>query len=116
MPSIEIKPENIIFNPEVQTYCNNPNFKCPFYNHSWSCPPNAPYLEKEVLNYDHFYLIYYKFDLNKYVMEEKRKHPNRTKKRIRNFFYRKDILRDKLESEIFSFLTQNECKYSQRLI
>ena len=54
--------------------------------------------------------------MNKYVIEEKRKHPNRTEERIRNSFYRKEILRDNLESEVFNFLAQNEGKYSQRLV
>lgn len=54
--------------------------------------------------------------MNKYVIEEKKKHPNRTEERIRNSFYRKEILRDNLESEVFNFLAQNEGKYSQRLV
>ena len=59
MPSMEIEFDQIVFDPEVQTYCNNPKFKCPYYGHSWSCPPNAPYLEKEVLSYDLFYIFFH---------------------------------------------------------
>ena len=59
---------------------------------------------------------YLKIFENFEIIEEKKKHPNQTEERIRNSFYRKEILRDKLESEIFSFLAQNEDKHSQRLV
>ncbi|MFX1308960.1 MAG: DUF2284 domain-containing protein, partial [Promethearchaeota archaeon] len=63
MPFLEIKFDDIIFDPIVQTFCVNPNFKCPSYAHSWACPPEAPYLEQEVSQYKQFYLIFVKYNL-----------------------------------------------------
>ncbi|MHA1456806.1 MAG: DUF2284 domain-containing protein [Promethearchaeota archaeon] len=40
--------DDIYFDPKVQEMCVSPSFKCPFYGHSWSCPPNSPYLEKAI--------------------------------------------------------------------
>ena len=94
MPFKEIKFRNIIFDPKVQTHCVNPNFQCPSYDHSWACPPVAPYLEQEVSRYKKFYLIYVRFDLNSYITEIKEKHPNRKEEHIRNAFFMKNLLRD----------------------
>lgn len=112
MPYTEIKFRDIIFDPEVQSYCVNSNFKCPNYNHSWACPPEAPYLEKEVSTFNKFFLIYYKCDLNKHIEKEKLKHPNQSEKRIKNKLLMTNFLRDKLEQEIFEFLNefQDNCK------
>ncbi len=63
MPWKEIPKDTIIFDPKVQLYCNNPKYRCPYYEHSWGCPPKAPYLEEEVMAYERYYLIYFRFDL-----------------------------------------------------
>ncbi|MFX1329571.1 MAG: DUF2284 domain-containing protein [Promethearchaeota archaeon] len=116
MPAIEIKYNNIIFSPEVQRYCNNPKLKCPKYGHSWTCPPEAPYLEKEVSSYKKFYLIYSEFNLKEYMKKEKIMHPNLSEERIKNNLYRNNFLKDNLENEILSFLKNRELKFRRRFI
>jgi len=103
LPSKEIRFDDIVFDPIVQTYCVTPNFKCPSYNHSWACPPVAPYLEQEISQYTKFYLVYVKFDFKQYIERIKAKHPKRSEDRIRNTFFMKNLLRDKLEQEIIQF-------------
>jgi predicted metal-binding protein len=116
MPYLEIEKEYIIFDPEVQTYCNNSEFKCPNYNHSWACPPVSPYLEEEVSTYKKFFLIYYKFDLDTYISEVKQIHPDRSIEKILQSFYRKSYMRDHLEVEIFNFLEENDVNYNEKLV
>ena len=116
MPSVEIEIKDIVFSPEVQTYCNNPKFKCPNYGHSWACPPEAPYLEEKISEFKRFYVVYYQFDLKKYVAEVQLKHPHRKKDRIIRSFYAKDIVRDYLEQEIIQFLKDNNEEYEEKLI
>ena len=114
MPILEIKSENIVFDPKVQTYCINSNFICPSYKHSWACPPEAPYLENEIANYNKFFLVYVKYDLNEYIKEEKSRNPKRRENRIRNTFFMKNLVRDSLEQEIISFIKKiqnsDQCK------
>ena len=116
MPFLEIKLKDIIFDPKVQTYCINSNFKCPSYGHSWACPPEAPYLEEEVSKYIKFYLIYVKFNLAEYIEKEKLKHPNRKAKNIRNAFLMNNILRDELEQELKLFIGENQSQYDGKLV
>jgi predicted metal-binding protein len=95
MPWIEISKENIIFDPKVRTYCYNPNFKCPNYGNSWACPPKAPYLEKQIILYTRFFLIYIKqdIDMNKKEVFES--------------------MRDRLEEEITNFIKEHSRNYKQ---
>lgn len=116
MPAIQINLKDIIFDPKVQTYCNNVEFKCPNYNHSWACPPEAPYMEKEISLFDRFFLIYYKFDLKNYVKENKLKHPKKSEDFIITSFFRKDIIRDYFEEEIWNFFKRYEDPYKDKLI
>lgn len=104
MPHEEITLKDIIISREVQKYCNNPQFKCPNYGHSWACPPEVPYLEKEIGSYARFYLIYTKFDLKAHIEQEKKLHPKRKTKSILDRLYRKNIIRDELEREILDFM------------
>lgn len=116
MSFLEIKLSDIIFDPKVQTYCVNPNFKCPSYGHSWTCPPEAPYLEEEVSNYQKFFLVYVKFSVIEYIQDIKAKHPKRSEKTIKNAFFMKNLLRDKLEREIFNFIEKYQSSFEKRLI
>lgn len=116
MPAVEINLDDIIFDPKVQTYCNNPKFKCPNYGHSWACPPEAPYLEEKVSQYEKFFLIYYEFNLKEYVERIKIKSPKYSEEKIRNSFYRKDIVRDYLEEEINLFLQNYSESYNEKFI
>ena len=116
MPFIEINFTDIIFDPKVQTYCVKPNFKCPSYGHSWACPPEAPYLEQEVSKYQKFFLIYVKYNLGSYTEKKKAKHPKRSEKSIKNAFFMKNLLRDKLEQEIKLFINEQQIPYEERLI
>lgn len=116
LPFLEIKLGDISFDPGVQTYCVNSNFKCPSYGHSWACPPEAPYLEEKVSRYQKFFLVYVKFNLSKYIEEVKTKHPKRSEKVIRNAFFMKTLLRDELEQEIINFIEENQTSCKKRLI
>ncbi|MFX1393410.1 MAG: DUF2284 domain-containing protein, partial [Promethearchaeota archaeon] len=116
MPYIKILFDQIVFEPEVQTYCNNPKFKCPYYGHSWTCPPEAPYLENEVSQFKEFYLIYYQFDLRSYVNKIKRKYPKRSEDRIRSSIYLKSYDRDYLEKEVYEFLDKFQDGYKDQLV
>ncbi|MFX1409732.1 MAG: DUF2284 domain-containing protein [Promethearchaeota archaeon] len=116
MPILKIKLEDIYFDPKVQTYCVNPNFKCPNFGHSWACPPEAPYLEEEVSKYQKFFLIYVKFNLRDYYKKVKEKFPKRSEESIKNAFLMKEFLRDKLEQEIVNFIEEMHSLYKKRLI
>ncbi|MBY8980836.1 MAG: hypothetical protein KGD72_10625 [Candidatus Lokiarchaeota archaeon] len=104
MPAIEIKYEEIFFDPKVQTMCVSPSFTCPYYNHSHSCPPSVPYLEQEISNYNKFYLIYSRFNLSEYIKEKKAKHPNRSKQRIKYFFFMNNLYSNDLKKEVENFV------------
>lgn len=116
MPILEIKLEDIFFDPKVQTYCVNPNFKCPSYEHSWACPPEAPYLEEEVSKYQKFFLVYVKFNLSEYIQEIKAKYPKKSESNIKNAFFMTNLLRDKLEQEILEFFKEYYNKFEKKLI
>jgi len=116
LPYLEIELVDIIFDPKVQTYCMNPNFTCPSYGHSWACPPEAPYLEEEISNYQKFYLIYVKFNLKEYTQKVKVRHPKRSEKSIRNEFFMKNLLRNKLEKEVNGFIEKFQFHNEEKLI
>ena len=117
MPLVEIKYEDIFFDPKVQELCVSPSFTCPFYNHTWSCPPAAPYLEKAISTYEEFYLIYSKFDLEAYIKKEREKRPNRSEFFIKNtFLLTKSFEQGGLENEFKSFLAQYDKEYKKKLL
>ncbi|MFX0073455.1 MAG: DUF2284 domain-containing protein [Candidatus Hermodarchaeota archaeon] len=116
MPYLEIEKKNIIFDSKVQMYCNNPKFKCPNYNHSWACPPVSPYLEEEFSLYKKFFLIYYQFDLDRYISDNKKNHPKRSKEKILQSFYRNSYMRNHLEREMIHFLEENNGNYDENLV
>ena len=116
MPSIKINFHNIMFDPEVQNYCNKEDFKCPNYAHSWACPPETPFLEEVVSTYSEFYLIYYDFDLKYYIEENLKKNPKLTRKKVLSKFYRLDLVRDSLEIEIIYFINNVKPNYKEILI
>lgn len=101
MPWKEIPKDVIIFDPIVQSYCNNPEYLCPFYGKSWACPPEAPYLENEIMSYDKFYLIYTKFEIQK-------KGDNKS----RTSFRYKDM-REIMEQEMEKFLNQHRKEFKE---
>ncbi|MFW9941430.1 MAG: DUF2284 domain-containing protein [Candidatus Thorarchaeota archaeon] len=116
MPFLEIKLGDIIFDPKVQTYCINPNFRCPNYGHSWACPPEAPYLKEFVSKFKEFFLIYYELNLNTYLKEEKDKNEDLSEESIKNELYTAGFLRNKLEKEIYMSLEENQGKYKEKFI
>jgi len=116
VPFIEIIFEDLEFDKIVQTFCNSPKFMCPNYNHSWACPPEAPYMEEKVSKYEKFFLIYSKFDLASHVKEVKAKHPKRSEESIKNKFFLDSYMRDSQEKEIFQFLEDYEDPYKEILI
>ncbi|MFX1488259.1 MAG: DUF2284 domain-containing protein [Promethearchaeota archaeon] len=116
MPVVQINLENIYFDPKVQEMCNSPSFNCPYYGHSWSCPPNSPYLEKVISTYKEFYLIYSMFDLETYIRKEKEK-TKRSEFFIKNtFLLTKSFDTLDLEDEFIKFLKQYKKEYKKRLL
>lgn len=116
MPFIQIQYKDIYFDPKVQEMCISPSFKCPFYNHSWSCPPNSPYLEKVLSTYTDFYLIYSIFDLESFIKKEKER-TNRSEFFIKNtFLLTKTFESNDLEKEFEKFLSQYDKQYKKRLL
>lgn len=101
MPWEEIPKNAIIFDPEVQTYCNNPKYRCPFYGHSWGCPPEAPYLEDEIMKYEKFYLIYIKLNLNDESRKDNRKG------------YNYNEMRERMEREMDKFFILHQNKFNE---
>ena len=73
-------------------------------------------MEKKISQFDRFFLIYHKFNLKTYISEIKLNNPKRSEDSIRNSFYRKDIIRDNLEKEIWNFLDTYEDSYDDKLI
>ncbi len=116
MPFLKVKLEDIIFDPKVQTYCVSPSFKCPSYGHSWTCPPEAPYLEETVAQFREFYLIYYQLNLTGYIKKQKVKYPKMSEKSIRNMLYTNNFLHNKLENEIHAFFDNYQESYEDKLI
>jgi len=115
MPFAQIKYEDIYFDPKVQEMCISPSFKCPFYGHSWSCPPNSPYLENALSTYTEFYLIYSMFDLEGYIQKEKER-TGRSEFYIKNtFLLTKSFDSNDLENEFTRFLAQYDRNYKKRL-
>ena len=116
MPFVQIKYNDIYFDRKVQEMCVSPSFRCPFYGHSWSCPPNSPYLEKVLSTYKEFYLIYSVFDLETYIRKEKER-TNRSEFFIKNtFLLTKSFESPDLENEFEKFLTQYKKDYKKRLL
>lgn len=116
MPYVQIKYNDIYFDAKVQEMCVSPSFRCPFYGHSWSCPPNSPYLEKVLSTYKEFYLIYSVFDLETYIKKEKER-TNRSEFFIKNtFLLTKSFESPDLENEFKKFLTQYHKDYKKRLL
>lgn len=116
MPYVQINYSDLYFNPDVQEMCKSSSFKCPFYSHSWSCPPVAPYLEEKIRTYEKFYLIYIRIDLEEYIKQEKKKNPKRSELYIKsNFFYNK-METSALVEEVSKFIAQHEKPYSKKLL
>ena len=116
MPFAQITYEDLYFDRKVQEMCVSPSFKCPFYGHSWSCPPNSPFLEKALSTYSEFYLIYSKFDLEEYIKEEKER-TGRSEFYIKNtFLLTKSFEANDLEEEFDKFLEQYKTPYKKRMI
>ncbi|MFW9880776.1 MAG: DUF2284 domain-containing protein [Candidatus Thorarchaeota archaeon] len=115
MPFLQIKFEDIYFDPKVQEMCISTSFKCPFYGHSWSCPPNSPYLEKTISTYKEFYLIYSIFNLKEYIRKE-RERTNRSEFFIKNTFLLTKIFDNyDLEEEFKKFISQFNKNYKKCL-
>lgn len=116
MPFIQIQYKDIHFNSKVQEMCISPSFKCPFYGHSWSCPPNSPFLEKALSTYKDYYLIYSKFDLESYINKEKER-TGRSEFYIKNtFLLTKSFEANDLEEEFEKFLTQYNKQYKKSIL
>jgi len=116
MPYIKISFDQITFDKQVQTYCNNPKFQCPYYGHSWTCPPEAPYLEKKVSQFKEFHLVYHQFDVESYVNKVKEKHPKRSENKIKSSIYIKSFVLDYLEKEVYDFLDKFQDNYNDKLV
>ncbi|MFW9874060.1 MAG: DUF2284 domain-containing protein [Candidatus Thorarchaeota archaeon] len=116
MPFTQIKFEDIYFDPKVQEMCISTSFRCPFYGHSWSCPPNSPYLEKTIATYEEFYLIYSIFNLKQYI-EKERERTNRSEFFIKNtFLLTKSFDNYDLEKEFDKLTSKYGKSYKKKLL
>jgi predicted metal-binding protein len=116
MPFLEAKLQDIIFDPKVQTYCVSPSFKCPSYGHSWTCPPEAPYMEDIVAQFKEFFLIYYQLDLSEYIKNQKMVYPKKSEASIKNMLYSSGFLHNKLENEILEFIEKYSKPFKEKLV
>jgi len=116
MPYVQIMYDDIYFDQKVQEMCVTSGYKCPYYKHSWSCPPAAPYLEKALSKYERFYLVYSKFDLEKYIKEQKEKKPKRSKKYIKSMYLLKSVKQNLLDDEFDKLLSEINEPYSKKLL
>lgn len=116
MPYVQINYKDLYFNLEVQEMCKSSSYKCPSYNHSWSCPPVAPYLEEQIGNYEEYYLIYTRLDLEEYIEKEKKKNPNRSELYIKSNYFYNEMETTALVEEIDKFLAQYEKSYLKKLL
>ena len=116
MPHIEIKFNDLVFEPKVQLYCLNPNFKCPNYNNNWACPPEAPYLEDRLSKFEKFYLIIFKLDIKSHSQSIRKKHPNFSLQRILNRIYSKRLTEKGLEMKIYRFLDNYDEYYEEKIV
>jgi predicted metal-binding protein len=114
MPWKKINKEKIVFDPEVQSYCKNPDFICPNYGHNWACPPEAPYLEEEILqNYQKFYLIYYRMEMTQDRKNNENKNDlNSRGPKVINSLQSYSEMRDKIEEEIAEFIESYSEEYT----
>lgn len=116
MPFAQINYEDLYFDSKVQEMCISPSFKCPFYGHSWSCPPNSPFLKNALSTYTEFYLIYSKFNLEEYIKKEKER-TGRSEFYIKNtFLLTKSFEAFDLEEEFDKFLAQYKKNYKKRML
>ena len=116
MPAVEIKFEDIYFDPKVHTMCNSSNFTCPFYNHSHSCPPVAPYLQEQISRFKKYFLIYSVFDLESQVKKMKVNHPKRSEYQINLELQMEYTLKEDLEKEFEKFLEEYKDDHIEKLL
>ncbi|MBD3195258.1 MAG: hypothetical protein GF317_09395 [Candidatus Lokiarchaeota archaeon] len=105
MPWKEIQKEKILFDKKVQTFCVSNKFECPNYGHNWACPPEAPYLEDEIMNFEKYFLVY-----SKIIISSEKDTKEIEKSNSLNI---QKELRDEIEGEISRFLKQNKSKYER---
>ncbi len=108
---LQIKYEDIVFDRNVYSYCKNQNFTCPNYDHSWACPPASPFLKERLSEFQQFFLIGIKFDLENYIKEIQKKYPRRSREIIINKLYRNGIIEKELNGTIEKFLDERRGQF-----
>ncbi len=116
MGFLKINFEDISFSPQTQEMCVSSSFKCPFYEHSWSCPPAAPYLEKQVSTYKDYFLVYSQFDLEEYIKKEREKNPKRSEFYIKNTYFLKSVMTNLLDKEFNELLSHFNKVFRKKLL
>jgi len=116
MPYQKISYDDIVFSRDVYSYCNSSKFRCPYYGQNWACPPAASFLKEELSKFKIFYLIYYKFDIQSYILKKIEKFPNFTEKQIRNSLIQENFVNLKTNSEIIKFIEQYKDSYNDCMI
>ena len=107
----EIDRSSIYFTPKTQKWCILPYYGhkkgCPNYNKNPLCPPNAPFLEKLIEIYNHFYLIYARFSLLKYKKIMLNKHPNWSERQATCILYWQNSVKKYLKEYIKQIYKNN---------
>ncbi len=108
----KIKEETIIFSEDVEEWClrpypHHPN-GCPNFNNHL-CPPYAPFLREYIDNYNHFYLVYAKFNLAKYKELRKEENPEffNSEDRLKCLLYWQNSVKKLLKEKIERLINQN---------
>ena len=116
---IEVNKDTIIFSPKVQEWCKLPyknnKLGCSSYGKK-SCPPNSPYLETKLNDYNFFYLIVTKFDLKIYKERRAKIHPDWSNDQLKNSRHWQSRLRKKVKDYISDLIIRNSIIIDQVLI
>ena len=116
MPHQKISYNDIVLDQNVYSYCINQKFKCPYYGTNWSCPPAAPFLKEKLSKFKTFYLIYYKFDIQSYILKKKEEFPHYSEEKIRNSLIKENLVNLKTNSEIKRFIEEYDQNYDDYII
>lgn len=80
---------------------------CPNYNKNPLCPPNTQMLDDKLDDYNNFYLIYAKFQLDEYVEEMRNRHPNWSYRQASCVLYWQGSVKRRIKDRLKSIFRKN---------
>lgn len=110
----KIPKETIKFSKKTWLWCklpypNHPN-GCPNYNKSDICPPHVKYMDNLTQIYNHFYIIYAIFNLERQRKRMLRKHPNWSIRQANCLLYWQGSVKKQLKKCILKIYERNKEK------